>query len=178
LKFKLILLLIFVCALCALALKDDHSTNDSIEKITIRQTAVVTKEPNPLLLLSLDDVKKAFEYEGLILEPWSDVDFYKLNDVKASMFHIHDGRFAIYVFKTEADRKQARIDFNNQTAMSKLVLSHIFEVKNLLVFELIKPTGSGFRVNEILAGLNESPLNFIYPPIAYDDGNKHMSLES
>jgi hypothetical protein len=156
LKSKLVLLLILISALVALAFINDRDhSGASMDKETIQKTAVPTK---PNLLLGVDDVKKAFEKEGFILELWLNKAYYKLNNVEASMFQVKDGRFAIYVYKSVEDRQKARIDFNDQTATAKVALSHIFEVQNLLVFELKKPKGSGFRVNEILAGLTDSPV--------------------
>jgi hypothetical protein len=108
--------------------------------------------------LSLDDLKKAFLQEGLTLENGSNRNYYKLNNVNANMFMIKDGKYAIYIFKSEEELIKGRLDFNNQTALAKVALSHIFEVKNLLVFELMKPKSSGFQVNEILAKLADTPL--------------------
>jgi hypothetical protein len=109
-------------------------------------------------VLTIDDVKTVFAQADLHLETWKDRTYYKLGHVSPEMFKINDGKYAIYVFKTEEDRKKGRLDFDEQTAMAKLAFSHIFEIKNILIFELAKPSGSGFKVNEILADLNKSPV--------------------
>jgi hypothetical protein len=109
-------------------------------------------------VLTIDDVKTAFAQADLHLETWNDRAYYNLNHVSPEMFKINDGKYVIYVFKTEEDRKKGRLDFDEQTATAKVALSHIFEIKNVLIFELEKPSGSGFKVNEIVAGLNKSPV--------------------
>lgn len=108
--------------------------------------------------LTLEDLKTAFAKKRLTLTSWTDKTYYKLNGIEPKMFKAIDGEFAIYVFKSEDERKKGREDFSNQTATAKVKLSHIYEVKNVLVFEVRKPSGSGFKVNEILANLNEVPL--------------------
>lgn len=90
--------------------------------------------------LTMSDVQAAFEQGGSPLEAWdSPKRFYTLNDIAPAFYKADSGEFAIYVFQSDADRAKGHVDFNNQTATAKVALSKIYEVRNVLIFELKQP---------------------------------------
>ncbi|TXK85587.1 hypothetical protein [Paenibacillus sp. N3.4] len=100
-------------------------------------------------LLTFANVKAAFEQEGLHLENWQGKAYFKLNGVYPRMFKADDGEFVVYVFNSEDNRQKGWDDFHKQTETMMLEYSHIYEVRNVLIFELRKPN-NGYNVQKVI----------------------------
>ncbi|TXK85750.1 hypothetical protein [Paenibacillus sp. N3.4] len=102
-------------------------------------------------LVSIKDINDAFEQEGLHLENWKGNTYFKLNGVQPKMVNTYDWKFAIYVFNSVGDREKGLDDFHKQTELMNLAYSHIYEIRNVLIFELDKPArGNAYKVQNAI----------------------------
>ncbi|WNR45669.1 hypothetical protein [Paenibacillus roseipurpureus] len=153
-KKKYIALLIFM-AIFAVAVNQDWQKGHQHE-FEQDQTQAQTPVPSNLRL-TMADVQAAFVQAGSPLEAWPhEMTFYTLNGIAPTFYQSAGGRFAIYVFMSDEDRVKGREDFDEQTATAKVALSHIYEIRNVLIFELKQVERVAFmqKVKDSLNGSN------------------------
>ncbi|CAG7612299.1 hypothetical protein PAESOLCIP111_01513 [Paenibacillus solanacearum] len=86
-------------------------------------------------VLALYEIKAAFVQAGIPLVEVPDSTYFTLYGKEPFMLEADGSAFAVYVFKSPESIARAMEDFEAQTVNVKAVLSEIYKVKNVLIFE-------------------------------------------
>ncbi|CAG7642105.1 hypothetical protein ACFQI7_11360 [Paenibacillus allorhizosphaerae] len=103
--------------------------------------------------LAMYEIKAAFQKAGIPLAPVPDATYFTLYGKEPFMFEADGSAFAIYVYKSSEMIPAALEDFEAQTVNVKAVLSEIYKVKNVLIFEARELTEPSEKVQKAIENL-------------------------
>jgi hypothetical protein len=92
-------------------------------------------------ILTLNEVKKALETEGIEMFVKEEQNDWVLNNVKPNRFSVtrpdeksaYPEFISIYVYESKQARKEGLKDFNTQKEKYNMVIPNIYETKNVLI---------------------------------------------
>jgi uncharacterized lipoprotein NlpE involved in copper resistance len=89
-------------------------------------------------LISLQDIEKLFKDEGVKLANKGSerAEFDTLQQKHSTVYLIDNDKkkiLKVYVFSSEEERKQARVEYNEKTAHTLMVYHEIYQSKNVMV---------------------------------------------